>query len=80
MVDSRKHKQNMMECLTTAELKIMMTVYAAKTEEEITAVYAALSASLGQSVRLRCEEIEASVDRVRQNADQFFLMQGGAVE
>ena len=34
-------------------------------EGEITAIYAALSSSLGQSVRLRCEEIEASIDRVR---------------
>ena len=42
--------------------------------------YAALLLSLGQSVRLRCEEIEVPIDRVRQNVDQFFLMQGGKIE
>ena len=34
-------------------------------EGKITAIYAAFSSSLGQSVRLRYEEIEVSSDRVR---------------
>lgn len=80
MAEESEHDKLIAERLQEAELKMMMAAYTAETEDEITAIYAALSSSLGQSVRLRCEEIEAPIDRVRQNVDRFFLMQGGKIE
>ena len=80
MAEGNERDKLIAERLQETELKMMMAVYTAKTEGEITAIDAALSSSLGQSVRLRCEEIEVPIGRVRQSVNRFFLMQGGTIE
>ena len=80
MENTSEHDQLIAERINAAERKMMMAVYAAESEDEITAMYAALASSLSQSVRLRCEEIEAPIDKIRASVDRFFLMQGGSIE
>lgn len=61
------------DLLQQIELKVMMLSMSCETESELSAAWAAVTATASQSMRNRLHEIGGGVDKVMQQVDKFLL-------
>jgi hypothetical protein len=73
LIHEAKKEMRIGDLLQQIELKVMMLSMACETENEITAAWAAVTATVSSSMRIRLHEVGGDVDVAMRTIDHFLL-------
>ena len=73
LAEQAEHELAIADLMRAVEVKVMMLVCNCRTQDEVTAAWAAISASTSQTVRDRLRELGGDSDAAVRSVDRFLL-------